>query len=243
MTTVRYHFLTSRKNTIKREVVKIAESSYDRYHYFNQYKNGKEVVIFDEEDDTTKIFLDNVYNLLDSTTNHTNLNLLIPNKITTFYQSANEIISNHIQQQINKFLAKQPNKKIETWINCLEGCKEQLESYIQTESISTAYYIRLFANSIIHINMANDIPLKLRIYYNSDDTSLSGKIEYDHRKFYIAWDKLQEKTLQTGGSNNDFNSNTQPLLPKGRSNSIGSLESISLENPVVKTIIRCRRCR
>jgi hypothetical protein len=237
MSVVRYHFLSPRKKASEREVVKIDESSYSREKYFNQYKGGKEVVIFDESDNTTETFLTNVYNNIPK-----NDIILLPSQ--TFYQSADKIIDSHIQTQINKFLTEQKKgNNSKTWVDCLEGCQEILKSYIDAESISTAYYIRLFANSIIYINTNNtetSEPLKLKIYYTSTDTNISGKITEDHAKFYIAWDELNQKiqntnlleNSQAGGSNTDPNANSN-ANPNANTT---SLVSVSLVNPVIKTI-------
>jgi len=208
---VNYHFL-KRYDKVKPKVVEIPEINYSREHYFNQYVNSKNakgeivrkpVVIFDEENQLTKNFLNNIYASMNKLAIQTGKIQLLDGQ--TFYQTANETIKSHIHTRIQVMLAEQQSgsKEVKSWVDCLEGCQEILKDYIEVESISTAYYVRLFANSIIHINLAenNTEPLKLQIYYNYgfDLNSLTGKIEDDHHKFYITWNTNLLENSQAGG--------------------------------------------
>ena len=63
-------------------------------------------------------------------------------------QTINDYNKNYNTKSKQKNSSKSRSNIIKPWISCLKQCKTTLSNYINTETQSTAYYIRLLIHSI-----------------------------------------------------------------------------------------------
>jgi hypothetical protein len=131
--------------------------------YFAHQKNNK-LILFDLSDYHTREILIYLYSLL---------NFSKADK-TYFFTNANKMICEEMHKLVNKIpsccdsncsITQQEHTK---WKLCIGKCHHQLTTLINYEITSTAYYLRLFINSIIYLPQNQNISkLSLRIEYQN----------------------------------------------------------------------------
>ena len=168
------------------------KSNYKSDNYFDTSLTGSFRVKFDNKSlNLLDIIFKKSFNHLD---NPDNLN---------YFTNAQKELNATINQTINNYTKKHKSKHasestiINPWINCLKQCKITLSNYINTETQSTAYYIRLLIHSIIRINESyksnnksnnidNSLILSIKLKSDLDNGHiLSGKWQDDYDKLII----------------------------------------------------------
>ena len=94
-----------------------------------------------------------------------------------FFTIAEQDIINTFQEYF-----KGKDIKPNTWVDCLKTCKKHMRQHIYIETNSTAYLLKLFVNSIMHIN--SDV-LELDIQVTGGIDNLTGKLTNDADKIMI----------------------------------------------------------
>jgi hypothetical protein len=148
---------------------------------------------------------------------------------TDFFINSKSAINDIITKTTNEYIKKNKIRKSELqdkkWIICKNECKYTLQYYIEQETSSTAYYIRLLCNSIMCCkNDYKPLILSLRLKENFGIDSLNGK-----------WVDDIDKLIITGFETHDTTDNIKPRLIMGFGPSASG--KTKLTNELIKLLI------